>query len=121
MKVCFYDANTAQGALPVESDGWLTIGREYVVLGIYGREREIKFRILGDDGVTPALHKSDKFKIVSSDIPPDWIFRIFSGNEWEIGPLAWSNDGFWSAYFDGDLFARAIFDKIAVALGARAS
>ena len=119
MRVVFIVVGATQGEPPAKSDGWLTIGREYVVLGIYGREREIKFRILGDDGTTPALHSSDRFKVISSDIPSDWTFRIFPGNEWEIGPAAWSGAGFWNAYFDGEPSARTVFDAIAIALGAR--
>lgn len=101
------------------SDGWVTIGQEYVVLGIYGRGEEIKFRILGDDGTTPALQPAERFTVTLSNIPTDWVFRLYSSKEWEITPAAWSSNGFWVAYFDGEVSARASFISIATALGAR--
>ena len=101
------------------SDGWVTLGKEYVVLGVYGRPTEIKYRILSDDGQTPALHTAEHFKIVSPAIPADWIFSIYPDAEWKITPAGLSGDDFWTAYFDGDAVAEAAFEQVAQALGAR--
>lgn len=103
----------------LKSDGWLTIGREYVVLGIYGRGKDISFRILGDDGRIPALHSAEQFEIQVPELPANWVFHLFPGSDWEIGPTAWSGEGFWNAYFDGDALARDVFEKEVVTLDAR--
>lgn len=119
MRAVFIEAGASQRSPSSRGNAWLTTGREYVVLGLYGRGRAVKFRILGDDGTTPALHPADRFRVVVPDIPRDWAFRLFPENEWEIGPAAWSGDGFWVAYFDGEPSARAAFEEVAGALGAR--
>lgn len=102
------------------SDGWLTIGREYIVLGVYGRSGAIKYRILGDER-TPALHDVGQFRVLSSEIPSGWEFRLFDDQEWEITPAAFAGEGFWTAYFDGDPSARSAFDRIALELGVKRS
>jgi hypothetical protein len=103
-----------------KQDERLTLGKEYVVLGIEGQGAIINYRILGDDGITPVLQPSEKFKITSPEIPPDWIFRIYPvESEWVITPAAWAGDGFWVAYFDGDADAKSLFERIAMELGAR--
>lgn len=112
------------GSLPTKSsssdhDGWVTLGKEYVVLEIYGRGSSLKFRILGDDGITPALQSAEQFEITSPEIPPNWIFRMYPDEEWELTPAAWASGEFWMAYFDGDPSAKALFEKVASELEAR--
>ena len=102
---------SASASASLVNDGWVTIGRNYLVLGVYGRSNTIKYRILGDDDRTPALQLAEQFEITSPEIPADWIFRVYSPSEWEILPAAWSIDGFWMAYFDGEPSAKAIFEQ----------
>lgn len=119
MKVACIRLNQPTEANSPNQDGWVTVGREYVVLEVCGRGSSLKYRILGDDGVTPALQAAEQFEITSPEIPSDWIFRVYPPQEWELTPAAWSADGFWMAYFDGDASAKDLFEKIASALGAR--
>ncbi len=119
MRVIFAKADTAHLLTPSGSDGWLTIGHEYIVLSIYGGKDSVKFRILDDQKVTPALHSAEHFVITDPTVPPDWAFNLNSEEEeWRLGPTAWSADGFWSAFFDGDPSAQALFDNVAAKLGA---
>lgn len=96
----------------VKKDAWVTIGVEYHVLGVHGRGALFKYRIVGDDSQTPALHDEKLFELTSSEIPKDWIFRVYPGSEWELTPSAWASGGFWTAYFDGDTAAKAIFTQV---------
>jgi hypothetical protein len=74
---------------------------------------------LGDDSTTPVLQAAEQFDIVSPEIPSGWVFRVYPTQEWEITPAAWSNEGFWVAYFDGDAAAEATFERIVLELQAR--
>ncbi len=89
--------------------GWITEGEDYHVLSIIYDERKIFFyRIIGDDGITPALFESNLFVPVSSTIPSNWTIN-FDGNIFQLAPLSWLTPGFWEKYFDGDHEAREIF------------
>jgi len=81
-------------------------------LEIYGRANSFAYRLIGDDDLTPALHDENLFEIISPEIPENWIFCTFPGPEWQITPAEWAADGFWTAYFDGDPEARAVFAKV---------
>ena len=102
-----------------KNDAWVTIGKEYIVLGVYGRGISFKYRLIGDDTHTPALHDAALFELTSSQIPGDWVFRAYPNMEWEITPEAWAIEGFWPAYFDGDSTANDLFKKVVLALGER--
>lgn len=96
----------------IKKDAWLTIGKEYLVLGVYGGGASFKYRLIGDDNYTPALHDAGLFELISPQIPRDWIFRVYPGAEWEITPAAWATEGFWGAYFDGDVSAKTVFTEV---------
>jgi hypothetical protein len=100
----------------VKKDAWVTIGKEYLILGIYGQRASFKYRLIGDDRHTPALHDEEIFELSSPEIPDGWIFRAYPASEWEMTPAAWASDGFWTAYFDGDAAAKALFSQVLSAL-----
>jgi hypothetical protein len=101
----------------VKQDAWLTVGKEYVVLSVNGRGSTIKYRLLGDDRTTPALHNAEQFEITSPKIPEDWVFRIYPrASEWVITPSSWAGEGFWTAYFDADAAAKSLLEKTALAI-----
>jgi len=100
----------------VSCDSWLTVGSIYLVLGVYGRGSSIKFRVMSDEGVTPALHDANQFEIIAPEIPNSWIFRTFPNSEWQLIPAAWAGKGFWEAYFDRDAAARSLFDAEVAAM-----
>lgn len=96
----------------IRSDEWVSIGKEYTVLGVYGRGSEIKYRLIGNDKRTPALHKSHLFALTSSSIPGDWLFLVHSGDKWELSPAEFADDKFWTAYFDGNPAAKIKFAEV---------
>jgi hypothetical protein len=96
----------------IKQDSWLSVGREYLVLGTYGRGASFKYRLIADDGRTPALHDAELFELTSPLIPRDWVFKVYPSMEWEMAPTAWAGEGFWVAYFDGDAAAKTTFARI---------
>lgn len=92
------------------TDGWLTLNNEYVVLGVYGSGKGIKYRVLNDKKTTAALHPSSYFEITCNIVPDRWIFRTHSNGTWDILPEAWGQEGFWEAYFNGEPPFVALFE-----------
>ncbi|MGH9199221.1 MAG: hypothetical protein ACRD1T_26270, partial [Acidimicrobiia bacterium] len=85
-----------------ESDGsaWATLDTEYIVLALQAApDQSVQFRIIGDDGATPALFESEMFMTVSTDIPSNWVVSIGEGGLVEIAPTKWLRPGFWEDYF----------------------
>ncbi len=90
---------------------WITEGKDYHVLSIFCDKRSIFFyRIIGDDGITPALYESSLFIPISSKIPCNWIIDL-DEDVFQLSPASWLTSGFWEQYFDGDQEARKIFSK----------
>ena len=83
-----------------ETSRSLTIGKEYIVLEVdVVTSRRVNYRLISDDGHTPALFNSKQFEIVNNKIPSNWIV-------YQIGELlsftakSWSELGFWEDYFN---------------------
>ena len=86
-----------------KASAWLTIGKIYYVLSvIYSWSGVLKYRIIGDDQETPALHDARQFETVSSVIPSNWIVISSLDRGFQMMPKSWSRIGFWEEYFDGD-------------------
>jgi hypothetical protein len=97
---------------PLESDGWLTVGREYMVLCIYvDASRGVLLRLMGDDNFTPAMFPGEQFEVTEQTIPNNWIVKKENGGDFSFGPKAWSEAGFWERYFDREETAVAIFHE----------
>jgi len=95
---------------PLPPNSWLTVGRTYVVLAVFVAEgASPKYRIIGDDAVTPALHAAIQFDIVSGALPTIWKAHLVPRKYFELAPLSWTVAGFWEAYFDRDPVAEAAF------------
>jgi hypothetical protein len=89
---------------------WLTVDKEYTVLAISVIPgREPMFRIVGDDGRTPALFEACQFVVTEPNMSPIW--RVHGGDNGglEFGPSAWLRRGFWEEYFDGSPGANTDF------------
>lgn len=95
---------------PDTRNAWLTVGKEYMVLGIYGDGATLKYRLIADDNHTPGLQDADQFEITAPEIPSGWMFHIYQAGQWVMQPSAWVKTGFWEAYFDQDEAAELIFD-----------
>lgn len=91
---------------------WVSPGKTYVILGVFGHEQSIKYRIVGDNSGGPALHDAKLFDLQDKKIPSGWVFTPFSSGDWELGPIEFAGDGFWEKYFDGDLLTEEIFENI---------
>ncbi len=92
--------------------GWLREGQEYTVLSVevMGVDKNA-YRIAADDNATPALFEVTAFEITDSRLPPSWIAVQVEGVQViQMMPIAWSENGFWEAYFDGDTAARKQYD-----------
>ncbi len=97
----------------IESCPWLTIGRIYHVLEVsFEQKGVLKFRFLGDDKITPALHDAQQFELVSNKIPEEWCVKFVPDSFLELTPKAWAYDNFWEDYFNGEPEAERIFLEV---------
>ena len=95
-----------------ESCSWLTIGKTYSVLSLNcDWSGKLKYRLIGDDNITPALHDAQQFETISSVIPSNWIVIANSNRGFQMLPESWSRIGFWEEYFNCDSNAVEIFNK----------
>ncbi|RWR08116.1 hypothetical protein D2T33_15930 [Sinirhodobacter populi] len=93
------------------SSPWLTVGKEYVVWEVsWGvNQKLIEFRFEHDDANSPALSNANLFELTSDYIPSTWSIRSIPDQRFSIGPRSWQMDGFWVAYFDGEPWARELY------------
>jgi len=107
--VKFIDEQTGQ---TLDSNSWLSVGKEYRVLSIYMQHGlPMKFQLIGDDGETPAYHAANQFEIVTNIIPSTWVVDFESDSYFKLTPRNWCNVGFWEDYFDGVPEAVDLFDS----------
>lgn len=95
-----------------KSSRWRTIGKEYNVLEIYmgHDDKTLKYRLQSDDNMSPTLSHAELFEVTSDYIPLSWAVSNSSG--WfGLGPKSWQKVGFWVAYFDGEEWARALYQR----------
>ena len=97
----------------IKNAAWLTEGKDYSVLCIYyDKDGLFFYRIIGDDGSTPALFESYLFVISSPMIPENWIVKLNNDSGiFELAPKSWLVPDFWGRYFDGDRVAQDVFDE----------
>jgi len=94
-----------------QNDSWLTVGKTYHVLSVFMNEGgNTEYRIIADDGTTPAIFNANQFKVASPDLPKSWIANCEPGSYFELAPAAWTEPGFWENYFDGEMEAVSCFD-----------
>lgn len=94
----------------VVSSSWAAIGDVYHVLGIVFDGSAVRLRIVGREKV-PALFELSMFDVVTGIIPNRWTVSSSTRGVLIVGPLAWSVEGFWERYFDGDAEAVELFEK----------
>lgn len=51
------------------------------------------------------------FEIVDGRVPPNWDVRFDEDGTIRLSPAAWHREGFWWAYFQGDLEAEETFRR----------
>ena len=81
MKVKCTKLHTEMKIINIDSDSWLTLGKEYIVLNIsISSTQGTLYRLIGDnEDKMPALYKASQFEIVSGKIPSNW--EIFHEKE----------------------------------------
>jgi hypothetical protein len=103
--------------LKEDQNSWLTVGKTYHVLSVHIDKTGIVFRLVGDDGRTPALHRIENFEIVSNIIPLSWIVEFNPSGDLTLEPRLWRRAGFWEEYFAGkDDAVRAFASESAAAI-----
>jgi hypothetical protein len=87
-----------------DASGWLTIGREYVVLSIECSARGgPHFRVLTDeDDRGFGLFPSTLFEITDPRLSARWHCAADAGGSVSIAPPAWLSLGFWDRFFGDD-------------------
>jgi hypothetical protein len=97
---------------PKNDSPWLTLGKSYEVLSvIFDTRGRWLLRLVGDANNGVALFDMKQFEIVSSRIPVTWNAIWSSNGVFELTPLAWSQSGFWTKYYDRDPEAIELFKK----------
>ena len=97
-----------------KESSWITIGKEYIVLGLTIRLNEITYLIATDQDEMPASQNAIQFEIISGKIPSNW--KIIPG-EFAflfILPSAWCEPGIMEAFYDQDPEALKIYKREAM-------
>lgn len=91
----------------------LTIGNEYVVLGIeIYPGKDVLYRLVGDNpDKSPALHNASQFEITSGKIPTNWHIQCLKSGTLILSPKAWQSLGFWEDCYEQDPKALEIYKR----------
>jgi len=90
---------------------WLAAGKEYDVLCVYfDKVQGVLLRIIGEDGMTPALFPGELFEFIDSGIPRNWRIIKDQAGTVRLSPSPWLERGFWEKFFDHDPEAMIIFE-----------
>lgn len=96
------------------SSPFLTIGKEYIVLGIYtdslgGQEYQI---ISDDNDEVPILINVSQFRITCNRIPKCWRVGIDLNGKLYFAPEEWMRDRFWEDLYDEEQEAIETYQSI---------
>jgi hypothetical protein len=94
---------------PVEHSGSAKLDGVYHVLSIFVAERT-GLRLVAEEP-TPAVFNPEMFEVISAVIPPSWVATFPKPGFLRLAPNAWSAEGFWDRFFDGDPEAVAAFNE----------
>lgn len=97
-----------------DSSPFLTVGKEYVVLGIYIKNHDIqKYLIISDDNDdVPILTNVSQFRITCNRIPKCWRVGLNLNGKLYFAPEEWEKDDFWEDLYDEKPEAIAIYERI---------
>ncbi|MGD2093274.1 MAG: hypothetical protein PVH61_44350 [Candidatus Aminicenantes bacterium] len=98
----------------IESSPFLTIGKEYVVLGIHIDGIGIqKYQIISDDNDdVPIITDISQFRIICNRIPKCWRVGINLNGNLYFSPAEWMEMGFWEDLYDEKPETIAIYERI---------
>ena len=95
----------------IEKSSWLSVGGVYQVLSIFISDcGPTEYRLIADDGNTPAIYEASQFKIINDTLPLNWVVTYEDKSYFELAPKSWSEAGFWEDYFDGEPLAIEKFE-----------
>ena len=101
--------------MELESSGFLTIGREYIVLAIDINKRNVcKVYIEDDSKELPGYFDIRQFDVVSNYIPSRWVIEYREEfNSLAFYPKSWvEHEDFWDRFIDDhDPEMIALFEK----------
>lgn len=96
---------------PQERSSWLTLGNVYHVLEVVqDTHKRWLLRVVADGVNGVALFQLEQFEIVSPKIPDVWIVVWNAKGGFALTTKAWSQAGFWEAYYDRDPSALGKFE-----------
>jgi len=93
----------------MNASDFLTLGRDYLVIGMTIRPRRpMDYHLVGDDG-TPVYQRADQFELRDAAIPSGWVGDASSdpARGCAMGYPQIMEPGFLESYFDGDKAATA--------------
>lgn len=94
-----------------ERSSWLTLGKVYHVLEVVqDAGNRWLLRLVGDGKNGTALFNLEQFEIASAKIPDNWVVVWNAKGAFSLTTEAWSEPGFWEAYYDGDPSALRKFE-----------
>ena len=95
-----------------ETSSWLTIGKTYLVLSVYGFVgRDLMLRLIGDNPDIPILVNARQFETTCIQMPSNWRAIIDDKGNFQLTPEPWSKPGFWESYFNGERAAEQLFSQ----------
>jgi hypothetical protein len=101
MRVRCVRVPSSRVGVELESSPWVTVGREYPVLGVLAVwGKRIKLHLLTDDGENIGWFESHCFEVTDSTFPSNWIAQIRDNGTFRLAPASWLVDGFWERYYD---------------------
>ncbi len=101
----------------VEFSPWLTLGREYHVMGIEVKSSvpDVNYRIITNDKepgfAAMVLIQSSAFMVTSEIVPSNWRLKIYKEAGFEISPLAWQEPEFLEKFYEGDPDVYPIYER----------
>jgi hypothetical protein len=94
-----------------EVAGRFRAGTEYVVLCIEPLAGKNYYRLVTETDGNPALFDAALFELVDNAISSLWIV-VQDGGCLEFTPEAWSEEGFWEAFFDNEPNAVSVYNEM---------
>jgi hypothetical protein len=94
----------------------LTLGRDYVILGVLFRDGSPWFLVCEDQAADyPKPHFGQFFDLVDDRIPPEWSLTVTRGNAGDVAllPTQWARDArFLEKLVDGEPGATIVFERL---------
>ncbi|MGB8807012.1 hypothetical protein A1D18_01810 [Candidatus Rickettsiella isopodorum] len=95
----------------VKESSWITIGKEYIILGIEIRKNEVSYLIASDSEQMPVLQNAIQFEIINGKIPSNWKIVPDELALFSILPSAWCEPGIMEAFYDHEPEALKIYRR----------